>query len=145
MKTGPRVHWWVCCFIRNDNNLAAKIQSSLLVERNGFIYFCNNFELCKQYFCILPPQNNIFRENRENSPREHWWVCSFIRMNDNLVPKIHSSLLVKINRFVHFSNDYELHDQYFHILPPQNNMFIENIENRPQRTLMSMLLHQDEW
>ena len=45
-------------------------------------------------------------------------------MNDNLVPKIQSSLLVMRNLFITFSNDFELTNQYVHILPPQNNMEI---------------------
>ena len=58
-------------------------------------------------------------------------------MNDNYVQIIQSSLLVKKNRFIPFSMDFKLLNQYFHILPPQNNIVIGNNENRPR-------VHTDE-
>ena len=59
MKTGPRGHWWVCSFNRINDNHVPKRQSILLVERNIFIFFTNDFILqpmfllttfSKQYF-----------------------------------------------------------------------------------------------
>ena len=45
--------------------------------------------------------------------RGRWWVYSFIRMYNNHVSKILSSLLVKKNQFIFFSNVFELCSQYY--------------------------------
>ena len=136
MKTGPRGHWWVCSFIRM-NDIVPKTQMSLLVEI--VLSFATNII---SYYLL---KTTFVEEIMKTGTRGYWWVCRFIRINYNLVPKIQSSLLVKKNQLIPFSNDFDLHNQYFCILPPQNNIFRGNHENRPQRTLMSLLLHQDEW
>ena len=138
MKTGPKVYWWVCSFIRMNDNLVPKIKSSLLVEKNHFIPFLMILIFAINIFAYYLLKTTYLEEITKTGPRVHWWVCSFIMMNDNIVLKIQSSLLVNRNWFIHFSNDFELRNQYFHILPPQNNMHRENHENRPQSTLMSL-------
>ena len=52
--------------------------------------------------------------------------------------QIQISLLIERKWFMNFSNDFELRNQYFCILPSQNNIFIGNNENRPKSTLMNL-------
>ena len=138
MKTGPE---------DTDESVASSGWMIILYQKYRAVSWLRGID-SYLFLMILSFTTNIFayyllkttflEEIMKTGPRGHWWVCSFMRMNDNLVPKIQSSLLVKRNQFIPFSNDFELCNQYFCILPPQNNIFRENHENRPQRTLMSL-------
>ena len=69
MKTGPRGNWWDRCFMRMYNNIVTKINSSLLVDGDLFMFFLNFLELCNQYYCIQPSHFQIWRCNHEHSPQ----------------------------------------------------------------------------
>ena len=138
MKTGPRVHWRVCSFIRMNDNYVPIIKSSLLNKKNRFILFPNDDKLLNQFFDILPSQNNIVIGNNENRPRGPWWVCNVIRMNDNLIPKIQSSLLVKRNWLISFLIILSISTYIFSYYLLKTTFLVKNYEDRPHSTLMSL-------
>ena len=143
MKTIPIGHWWVRCFMRMYNNLVPKIQRSHLVKRNLFIPFSNVFELWNLYYCILPPQTPSFKKWWwKQSPEDtdesvaSWGCMIILYQTDKAVLKlrgINSYLFLIFSIFTTNIITYYL----------LNSRFKTKSWNRPQRTLMILLLHED--
>ena len=104
MKTGPKGHWWVWSFMRMYNNLVPKIHSSLLVKRNIFkknLTYLSFATKKNAYYLLISRFSDVIIKK---DPRGHWWVCSFMRMYHDLVPRKLKSTLVESNLFIPFSN-----------------------------------------
>ena len=140
MKTCPSGHWRVCCFMRMCNTLVPKTQSITLAKRNLLLPFSYVFDIYNQYYSILPPQTQDFKaKSLKEAPEDisesvSSWRCMILLYKKNLTRMNLLTTFIICLSFVTNNNAYYL---------LKHKIFRQNHESRTQRTLASLLLHDD--
>ena len=141
-ETVQKGHWWVCCFMRIYNNLKKHTAVFCLRGINSYLFlmFLSLETNIVAYYLLV---SIFYDEIMKTVPIGHWWICCFMRMYNNLVPKIQRSLLSRgIYSYIFLmSLSFENNIISYYLLKHQ--ILRCNDENSHHRTLMSLLLHED--